>query len=156
MALARTVGCSLGLITLMSLVVSAQGAPVSDSALRHIALRVAELEIRRQLPAATAATVDSLLSFYSDSVIYEHPSVGAVVRGKAALRAGMISYLGSMPSAVVETPRVVVGPRVVVLETTPRADPRDPTRPIPPTRKALRVLEFDARGLVRRILDYPW
>jgi hypothetical protein len=128
----------------------------SDSLLRHVALRVSELEARRHMPAATSGTVDSLLAFYSDSVVYEHPSVGAVVRGKSAMRSGMLRYLASMPNLLVETPRITIGPLVAVLETSARPDPRDPSRPIPSTRRTVRVLEFDRNGLVRRILDYPW
>jgi hypothetical protein len=117
----------------------------SDSLLRHVALRVSELEARRQMPAATSGTV-----------VYEHPSVGAVVRGKSAMRSGMLRYLASMPNLLVETPRITIGPLVAVLETSARPDPRDPARPIPSTRRTVRVLEFDRNGLVRRILDYPW
>lgn len=134
----------------------AQRVPPGDEQLRSVALRVADLDHRRQWTGATMATVDSLLALYADSVVYEHPSVGAVVRGKAALRAGMERYLGSRPPADMPQPRVVIGPGVVILELPAGPDPRDPSRPVPPTRRALRVLEFDADGLVRRILDYPW
>lgn len=147
---------ALGLGIVLPAILSAQAPAASDSMLRHVAIRVAELEVRRQLPSATAATVDSLLAYYSDSVVYEHPSVGAVVRGKASLRAGMLRYLGSVPAAPVNAPRVIVGPRVAIIEAPGRPDPREPTRPVPETRKALRVLEFDPHGLVRRIIDYPW
>jgi hypothetical protein len=127
-----------------------------DGRLRDIAMRVTALDVRRQLPSATPATIDSLLAFYSDSVVYEHPSVGAVVRGKTALRTGMMRYLGSTQAGTTDTPRIVIGAGVAIIETPGQADPRDRSRPIPPTRKALRVLEFDAQGLVRRIIDYPW
>jgi SnoaL-like domain len=156
MTLPGSVRVALVLGILLPSILRAQAPPVSDSVLRDVALRVSELEVRRQLPRATPATIDSLLAFYSDAVVYEHPGVGAVVRGKASLRAGMLRYLGSMPAATVEAPRIVIGPHVAVLESTARPDPRDPTRPVPATRKANRVLEFDARGLVRRIVDYPW
>lgn len=79
----------------------------SDERLRTIALRVSELDRQRQLPSASQATVDSLLAFYSDSVVYEHPGVGAIVRGKAALRAGMVRFLGSVQSHAGDVPRIV-------------------------------------------------
>lgn len=130
--------------------------PAADDRLRDAALRIATLEVRRQLPSATIATIDSLLAFYADSVVYEHPSVGAIVRGKQALRTGMAAYLGSVRAVTEQPPHVIVGPSVVVIETPAGTDPRNPSQPVPVTRRAIRVLEFDARGLVRRILDYPW
>jgi hypothetical protein len=147
---------TLLLLLLVSSTLPAQVTTVSDSLLHHIVARVTDLDRRRQLPSASAATIDSLLAYYSDSVVYEHPSVGAVVRGKAALRSGMVSYLGSRAALPAETPRIAIGPRVAIVETAAQPDPREPRRPIPTTRKALRVFEFDDRGLVRRIIDYPW
>ena len=147
---------ALILLALAPAPLCAQASVPSDSVLRRVALRVAELDQRRQMPGATAATVDSLLALYSDSIVYEHPSVGAVVRGKPALRTGMLRYLGSRPGMTMETPTVVMGALVALLETPAHPDPRAPTRPIPTSRKALRVLEFDSHGLVRRVLDYPW
>lgn len=144
------------LLVLLRTPLPAQMTGPSDSLLRQVALRVADLDARRQLPTATAATIDSLLAYYSDSVVYEHPGVGAVVRGKAALRAGMLQYIGSRPTVATEVPRVTVGPLVAVLETPAGPDPRTPTRTIPATRRAVRILEFDTRGMVRRILDFPW
>ncbi|MBC7898395.1 MAG: nuclear transport factor 2 family protein [Cytophagaceae bacterium] len=152
----RTFRRTLILVLAVIVPLHAQAQTASDSHIRNVALRVLELDVRRQLPSAAPATIDSLLALYTDSVVYEHPSVGAVVRGKAALRAGMLKYLGSVRVAQIETPRLVIGPGVVVVEATARPDPRDPSRVIPPSRRAVRVLEFDARGLVRRILDYPW
>jgi hypothetical protein len=134
----------------------AQAGATVDARLRSAAQRIAALDSRRQMASATAATVDSLLSLYSDSVVYEHPGVGAIVRGKAALRAGMLSFLGASRAGAAEVPKVTVGPGVVILETAAHADPRSPATPVPPTRRAFRVLEFDHRGLVRRIIDYPW
>lgn len=135
---------------------AAQPPAVSDSTLRAIAAQVAALDLRRQWAGATAATVDSLLAYYSDSVVYEHPSVGAVVRGKSALRAGMLRFIGSAPERPSEVPGIVIGPGVAMLAMPARPDPRAPARAIPPERRALRVLEFDGEGRIRRILDYPW
>ena len=141
---------------LLAGVASAQSPASTDDALRAVALRVTALDINRQLPSATLATIDSLLAFYSDNVIYEHPSVGAVVRGKAAMREGMQRYIGSIQTASSETPRVMVGPGVAVIDRAAGPDPRDRSKPVPATRRAIRLIEFDAKGLVRRIIDYPW
>ncbi|HUQ83372.1 MAG TPA: nuclear transport factor 2 family protein [Gemmatimonadaceae bacterium] len=135
---------------------TAQRPAPTDDQLRDIALRVAELDARRQFPTATLATIDSLLAFYADSVVYEHPSVGAVVRGKAAMRTGMQRFIGSVRAGATDVPRITIGAGVAVLATTAHPDPRDPSKPVPSTRKALRIFEFDAQGLVRRIIDYPW
>lgn len=133
-----------------------QGVWQDDDHLRSIAFRAHELDVRRQLASATVATIDSLLALYADSVVYEHPSVGAVVRGKAALRNGMERFLGSRPTADRTPPQVTIGPGIVVLTLPAGPDPREPSKVIPATRRAIRVIEFDTRGLVRRILDYPW
>ena len=134
----------------------AQEKPQDDERMRDVALRAMGLDIRRQFAGATIASVDSLLTLYSDSVVYEHPGVGAVVRGKHALRAGMERYLGSRPVSAIPAMRITVGAGVAVVESPAAVDPRDPARIIPPTRRAVRVFEFDAQGLVRRIIDYPW
>ena len=150
----RSLQCAIALMLTSRL--SAQVAQMSDSEMRRVAARVSELDVRRQFPSATVATVDSLLAFYSDSVVYEHPSVDAVVRGKAALLAGMLQYMGSRPTTTIDAPRITIGARIAVLDVAAQPDPRDPARPIPAGRRAIRVLEFDAQGKVRRILDYPW
>jgi hypothetical protein len=144
------------LATLLASAAAAQSPRSADDALRAVALRVTALDVNRQLPSATLATIDSLLAFYSDSVLYEHPSVGAIVRGKSAMRQGMQQYIGSIQTASPEAPRVMIGPGVAVVDRPAGADPRDRSKPVPATRRAIRVLEFDSQGLVRRIIDYPW
>lgn len=135
---------------------AAQTSRPSDERLRAIAERVVTLDADRQLRTASAATIDSLLAFYADSVVYEHPSVGAVVRGKSNLRTGMLRYLGSRESRPNAPTRFTVGAGVVVVEIPAGPDPRNPGAVIPIDRRAFRLLEFDAGGLVKRILDYPW
>src|SRR4051812_32548363 len=66
--------------------VSVQSQAPTDAQLKRITLRVLDLDRRRQLHGATPATIDSLLALYSDSVVYEHTSVHAVLRGKSVLR----------------------------------------------------------------------
>ena len=110
----RSLQCAIALMLTSRL--SAQVAQMSDSEMRRVAARVSELDVRRQFPSATVATVDSLLAFYSDSVVYEHPSVDAVVRGKAALLAGMLQYMGSRPTTTIDAPRITIGARIAVLD----------------------------------------
>ena len=114
------------------------------------------LETRRQLATATPATIDSLLSLYSDSVVYEHPNAGAVIRGKDALRRGMADYIGSIRSVQADAPNVTVAQGVAVVETNQRMEILDHGKWVPVTRHGLRVIEFDRSGHVRRLIDYPW
>ena len=135
---------------------SAQTAGPSPERMRLVALRVSELESRRQLASATPATIDSLLSLYSDSVVYEHPNAGAIIRGKAVMRTAMAEYIGSIRAVNADPPGVTVGQGVAIVETNVRMEVKDDTRWVPVTRHGLRVIEFDSRGLVRRLIDYPW
>lgn len=150
--------CVQRLITatfLLALLPKAQ-APAANIPIRALALRVADLEIRRQLASATPATIDSLLAMYSDSVVYEHPNAAAVVTGKAAMRSAMPQYIGSIRAVRADPPRVTIGNRVAIIETNVRMDVKDEAKWVPVTRHGLKVIEFDRRGLVRRIIDYPW
>ena len=146
----------LSLIALVTRASSAQTAGPSADRLRTIARRVSDLELRRQLTSATPATVDSLLSLYTDSVVYEHPNAGAIVRGKDVMRSAMADYVGSVRNVRADPTRVTVGHGVAIVETNVRMDVKDGTKWVPVTRHGLRVIEFDTRGLVRRIIDYPW
>jgi hypothetical protein len=128
----------------------------SRDTLRLLALRVMDLETRRQLVAGTPATIDSLLALYTDSVVYEHPNAGAVIRGKDALRRGMLQYIGSLRSVHADPPHVTVGQGVAIVETNARMEIQDNGKWIPVTRHGLRVIEFDASRRVRRLIDYPW
>lgn len=128
----------------------------SDDRLRAIALRVTRLENRRQLASATAATIDSLLALYTDSIVYEHPNAGAVIRGKAVMRRNMAQYVGSIRAVVADTPRVTVGRGVAIVESSARMEIKDRGTWVPVSRHGIRLIEFDAGGLVRRIIDYPW
>jgi hypothetical protein len=143
-------------LLLVGRVISAQAPLMTEAAIRTIARRVSDLEARRQLSSATSATIDSLLAFYSDSVVYEHPNAGAVIRGKAVMRHNMAQYIGSVRSIEADPARVTVGHGVAIVETNVRMEVDDHGKWVPVTRHGLRVVEFDARGLVRRIIDYPW
>jgi hypothetical protein len=139
----RTMSCG-AIAFVVAVVASATAIPgraamaqnPNKDAVRLVAVRVMELEAQRQLPGATPATIDSLLALYSDSVVYEHPNAGAVIHGKGALRQGMLRFIGTVRALAAEPPAVTVGPGV--------------------TRHGIRVIELDAMGRVRRLIDYPW
>ena len=146
----------LYLIVVVARASLAQSAGPSPEHMRTIAGRVSELEVRRQLASATPATIDSLLSLYTDSVVYEHPNASAIVRGKAVMRGAMADYFSSIRAVRADPPHVTVGHGVAIVETNVRMEVKDEAKWVPVTRHSLRVIEFDARGLVRRIIDYPW
>jgi hypothetical protein len=93
---------------------------------------------------------------YSDSVVYEDAEAGSVVRGKGAMRKLMLQYLGSIHRVAASSARMMVGRRVVVVETATRMEILQPRTWVPMSRNQIRVIEFGADGLVRRILDYPF
>jgi ketosteroid isomerase-like protein len=133
-----------------------QPAVLSGEALRAAALRVIDLDLSRQLGSASAATVDALLALYADDVVYEHPNAHVVIRGKDVVRRNMLQFIGSVRAVHADPPRVTVGPGVAVVETRTRMEVDDGGKWVPVTRHGVRVIEFDARGLVRRVIDYPW
>ncbi len=123
--------------------------------MRTVAERIVVLEASRQEATGTVATIDSLLAMYSDSVVYEDAEAGSVVRGKLAMRKLMLQYLGSMRRVAASSARVMVGRRVAVVETATRMEILQARTWVPMSRNQIRVIEFGADGLVRRILDYP-
>jgi len=131
-------------------------ATTAHADLRDTALQVHGLELRRQLASATPATIDTLLSLYADSVVYEHPNAGAVIRGKDWMRQGMARFIGSIRNVRAEPPRITVGNSVAVIEGVTKMEIDDDGTWVQVERKGIKILEFDKAGKVRRILDYPW
>jgi hypothetical protein len=136
-------------------VLAAQAAEPTEAHIRAVAGRIIALEASRQEETGTIATIDSLLAMYSDSAVYEDPAVAAVVRGKQAMRQAMRQYIGSIRHLVASPPRITVGHRVAVVETTAQMEILHGGTWVPVSRHGIRVIEFDADGLVRRVLDYP-
>lgn len=131
-------------------------AATAHADLRDSAVQVHGLELRRQLASATPATIDTLLSLYADSVVYEHPNAGAVIRGKDWMRQGMARFVGSIRNVRAEPPRITVGNAVAVIEGTTKMEIDNDGKWVEVERKGIKVLEFDKAGKVRRVLDYPW
>jgi len=151
----RLFECTFAII-LVAATAQTRSPSSADRRLRTLALRVSGLEVRRQLASGTSATIDSLLSLYSDSVVYEHPNAGVVVSGKAAMRSAMAQFIGSIRAVHADEPRVTIGNKVAIVETNVRMEVKDGARWVPVRRHGLKVIEIDQRGLVRRIIDYPW
>lgn len=134
---------------------AAQAPEPTEARMRAVAGRIIALDASRQEATGTIATIDSLLAMYSDSVVYEDPAVGAVVRGKQAMRQAMQHYIGSIRHVVASPPRITVGHRVAVVETATQMEILRGGTWVPMSRHGIRVIEFNADGLVRRVLDYP-
>ena len=143
------------ILLLLAFLVAAN-APARADDLAAVAARVHDLELRRQLASATPATIDSLLALYADSVVYEHPNAGAIVRGKETMRRNMRQFIGSVRNVRAEAPRVTAGHSVAVIEAVTRMEIDDDGKWTPVVRRGIKVLEFDGAGKVKRILDYPW
>ena len=142
-------------VVLAAHAVAAQPSEPTEAQMRAVAGRIVALEASRQESTGTMATIDSLLSMYSDSVVYEDPAVGVVIRGKQAMRQAMRQYLGSIHRVAASSARITVGRRVAVVETATRMEILQGRTWVPMSRNQIRVIEFGPDGLVRRILDYP-
>jgi|HubBroStandDraft_4_1064222.scaffolds.fasta_scaffold874005_1 hypothetical protein len=151
----RHLASALAGVVLAVRAVSAQPAEPTEAHMRTVAERIVALEASRQEATGTVATIDSLLSMYSDSVVYEDAESGSVVRGKGTIRKLMLQYLGSIRRVAASSARMMVGRRVVVVETATRMEILQARTWVPVSRNQIRVIEFGADGLVRRILDYP-
>ena len=135
---------------------SASGQHPERDTLRSLAIQISQLELRRQLASATPATIDSLLSLYTDSVVYEHPNAGAVIRGKALMRTGMSQYIGSIRALHSDTPKVTIGNGVAIVESTASMEVESDGKWTSVVRPGIKIIEFDHDHRVKRIIDYPW
>ena len=142
----KTFSVCIVLIALARSAAFGQSSALTGDALRTLALRITALEARRQLASATPATIDSLLAMYTDSVVYEHPNAGAVIRGKSVMRRNMSQFIGSVRAVNAEAPRVTIGARVAIVETTATMEIDDRGKWIPVTRHGIRIIELTIEG----------
>jgi SnoaL-like domain len=142
-------------VVIGSRVLAAQAPEPTEAYMRAVAGRIVALDASRQEATGTIATIDSLLAMYSDSAVYEDPAVAAVVRGKQVMRQAMRQYIGSIRHLVASVPRITVGHRVAVVEARTQMEILRGGSWVPVSRHGIRVIEFGADGLVRRVLDYP-
>ena len=106
-----------------------------------------------QQATATEADVDRLVELFTDDVSYEHAKVGAVVRGKAQLRAGFVAHLGEVRGDRTRVVRWAKGPRFVALEVQRDFEVKSGSGWQPVHRAQLLILEQDQSGLIRRVFD---
>jgi hypothetical protein len=107
-----------------------------------------------QQAGATPANVDRFLELCTDEVIYEHPRVGAVIRGKAEVRKGLVGHLGDTRSDRTRLVEWLQGPNVLTLRIERAFEARDGEAWKPVRRGSVFVLDLDASGRIRRILDF--
>jgi hypothetical protein len=131
------------------------GGQATNPDLGAIVDRLMALERARQAPGATAADVDRLLELMTDSVVYEHPRANARLHGKAVLRQGMLSFLGSMRNARDSVVERTTAPGVVVIVSETHAEMLRDGAWVSLRRRGLRLFEFDG-DRVRRIIEYGW
>jgi hypothetical protein len=84
--------------------------------LQAIAERYARAQQRAMEKDATAADVDAVLAFCTDSFRYVHPAFGAQVDGKDAARKGMLSHLGETSDADLSILKSMVSDHSVALD----------------------------------------
>lgn len=146
-------------VLLSLLVGSVQGlsaAPAADASgpdLSAVALKYLGVERERQVEGATQGAVDAALAYLTETVIYEHARVGARIEGKAALRKGMMGFIGAVRNPRDEIVSKVSGPGVVVLDLQQSFEARRDGRWEPQARHVVKVLEFEG-DKIRRIIDY--
>ena len=117
--------------------------------------RFMALERARQAPGATDADVDRLLALMADSVVYEHPRARVRLQGKAVLRQGMLSYLGSVRNARDSVFERTMAPGVVVIVSETQGEMMRDGAWVPLRRRGLRVFEFEG-DRVQRVIEYGW
>ena len=139
---------------LMATGVASSGAAQTSNA-AAVVDRYLTLDRARQAPSASAVDVDHLLALLTDSVVYEHPGAKARLQGKAALREGMLRFVGSIRSARDSIIERTAAPDVEVIVTETHAEALRDGKWTPFSRRALRVFELDGQ-LIRRIIEYGW
>jgi hypothetical protein len=92
-------------------------APAADPpSLEAIARRYLSAQQRAMEKTASAADVDAVLAFCTDSFRYVHPAFAAQVDGKEAARQGMLSHLGETADPVLAVERAMTAGRNVALD----------------------------------------
>jgi hypothetical protein len=107
-----------------------------------------------QQATATPADVERFLELCTDGLAYEHPRVGAVIRGKGEVRKGLLAHLGETRADRTRLIDWVEGPNVLVLHIDRAFEVRDGEAWKPVQRGSVFVLETEPSGRIRRILDY--
>ena len=102
---------------------------------------------------ATEASVNQVSALLSDSIVYEHPRVGARLVGRATLVAGIRGFRGKSRDARIEVLRQIAGPGVVAAEERVSFEAMDGGGWRETTRTQLSVYEITG-GRISRLIEY--
>jgi ketosteroid isomerase-like protein len=141
------------LIALLAALVA--GAVAADD--RAVAVEYIRARCATLTAAATEADVDRVMAVIADDAVIEHPRFGAVVKGKEAIRRGMVSHLDSYTGDQRESGIVVLeeifSPGAVVFRTnTSFVTGEGPTRQLT-EREGLTIVEI-RDGRISRLIEY--
>jgi hypothetical protein len=116
--------------------------------------RYLQARIQTMQANATESDIDKALAFCTDDLVYEHPAVKAITKGKENLKHGMAGYLGETKQASFRLGRVLANKNVVMAEVEMKflAKKEDGSW-TGGGRKNLTVFEIED-GKIKRILDY--
>ena len=106
---------------------------------------------------STVSDIDTVLDFYSDEIVYEHPRFGVRLEGKEAQRQGMVaflnSYAGGRSDSSIEILDFMKGDGVVTVRLAVSFLQEREGVVERVSRDQLRVFEFSS-GKISRIIDY--
>ena len=88
----------------LALNVGAQDKDLSLIVSHYLEARAASMQEN-----ATAADVDKVMAFYTESFVYEHPKFGVKISGTQAHREGMIGFLGAAKNVTFQAIRLIAG-----------------------------------------------
>ena len=104
---------------------------------------------------ATAEDVEKLISFYSDSLYYEHVlSAGKkfVFHGKDDLRSGYIAHLGETKNAKITLLNLIERQNIVIVEYSLRREIISSNKT--EESKIVSLFEFDDKAKIKHMTDY--
>ena len=128
-------------------------AAASDDNLSGIVNKYLAARQATMLQTSTLADIDTLLSFYTEDVVYEHPRVKMRVEGRARMREGMSRFLGVTRETKIVTVNQISNVNVVVAEyqVTFKAQDGDAWKEV--SRKQVTLFEFEG-DKIKRVVDY--
>ena len=142
---------SRSLAALAAIWISTAGGSVraaDPEPLRAIAERYVRAQQRAMEKDATAADVDAVLAFCTDSFRYLHPAFGAQVDGKKAAREGMLSHLGETSDAALSVEKTMTSDHTVALDVKTSFVVAETGKRV--ERRNLIVLAFENRRIALR------
>ncbi len=102
---------------------------------------------------AGAGQLDHLMDFFHEDIVYEHPRVGAVIEGKAQVRAGMARFIGSTRNPDILVRRHIAALDVVVVEYDRVYESRSNGQWQAQEQRQLTLFELDG-DRIKHIRDY--